>query len=122
MTDLPNIPTGRAILRAVRASMKLVDSSLELLTESQLIAMRSDLHRTLAIVNGRLSPAHPSKFAINVLKSLVADSYSTANQKVVIDLSDWDSDGSDKDENSDRNVPGSECSIFFDVVTAVLQK
>jgi len=102
--------------------MKLVDSSLELLTESQLIAMRSDLHRMLAIVSGRLSPAQPSKFSMNVLKSLVADSHSTDNQKVVIDLSDWDSDDSDKDESSDRDVPGSEYSIFSDVVTAVLQK
>ena len=70
MTNFPNVPTGRAILRAVRASMNLVGSSLELLTDSQLIAMRSDLHRTLAIVSGRLSPAHPSKLTMTILNLL----------------------------------------------------
>jgi len=49
--------TGRAIARALRASLRLVNTSSELLTLSQLYAVKSDLHETLGIVKGHIRAA-----------------------------------------------------------------
>jgi len=110
MSNSPNIPTGRAIARAVRASLKLVGGSLELLTESQLIAIQSNLRQTLAIVDNEISSTQISKFAANTLESLAADSRFTDGQRVVIDLSDWEGELSEAGD-SDRDAPVCKCSI-----------
>jgi len=62
MTDSSSPPHGRAILRAVRASLRLVNGSSELLTVSQLRAMESDLRKTLAVVKGRAQARQPGMF------------------------------------------------------------
>jgi len=121
MSNFPNIPTGRAIARAVRASLNLVGNSLELLTESQLVAIQSDLRQTLAIVDSKVPPVQPGKFAMDILATLAADSQFTDGQRVVLDLSDWE-DESDGDRNSDGSVPNCKYSVRSDSVTTVLHE
>ena len=53
--------TGHAIVKAVRASLRLVSSSPELLTISQLYAMRDHLRETTQIVDRQISAAETSK-------------------------------------------------------------
>ena len=60
MTDTANTPTSRAIVKTVRASMRLVGGSSELLTVSQLFAVKSDIHKALAIVNGQIQASQSS--------------------------------------------------------------
>ena len=60
MTSPANTSTSHAIVRAVRASLRLTGSSLELLTLSQLFAVKSDLRQTLAIVNGQIQAIQSS--------------------------------------------------------------
>ena len=47
-------PTGHAIFQAVRASLRLASSSLELLAISDLIALKKDLQATLAVIKGQI--------------------------------------------------------------------
>ena len=54
MTDTANTPTSRAIVKTVCASMRLVGGSSELLTVSQLFAVKSDIREVLAIVNSQI--------------------------------------------------------------------
>ena len=53
--------TGRAIVKAVRALLRLVSSLPELLTISQLYAMRDHLRETTQIVDRQISAAETSK-------------------------------------------------------------
>jgi len=113
MTGPSNIPTGRAIVRAVRASLRLTGSSLELLTVSQLFAVKSELRQTLAIVNGQIQATHPSSTASSGgdLEYFTTDSCFTDDQQLVIDLSDWDS-ASEENGERDGNVPGGKYPII----------
>ena len=54
MANPPKTPTSRAILNAVRASLRLMNSSSELLTVSQLLAIRRELEVASAVVTGQL--------------------------------------------------------------------
>ena len=60
MTDTANTPTSRAIVKMVCASMRLVGGSSELLTVSQLFAVKSDIREALAIVNGQIQASQSS--------------------------------------------------------------
>ena len=53
--------TGRAIVKAVGASLRLVSSSSELLTISQLYAVRDHLHEATQIVDSQVSSTENSK-------------------------------------------------------------
>ena len=118
MSNLPSIPTGHVITWAVRASLKLVGSSFELLTESQLIAIQSDLRRTLAVIEDQILTMESGNFATSILGTLAANSHFTANPKVVIDLSDWE-DELDEDTNGDGDGPDCKCSICSGSVVTV---
>ena len=113
-----HIPTGHAITWAVRALLKLMGSSFELLTESQLIVIQSDLCQTLAVVEDQILMMQSGKFATGVLGTLTANSYFIAKSKVVIDLSDWE-DESDEDTNGDRNGLDCKCSICLGSMATV---
>jgi hypothetical protein len=67
MADPPRLPTGLAILKAFRASLRLVTSSSELLTVSQLLAVRNELLDMFAVVNTRLHVVQFGPFAENLL-------------------------------------------------------
>lgn len=54
MEDPPIALTGRAILKAVHASLGLVTHSSRLLTVSQLLVISRELQQVTSIVNGRL--------------------------------------------------------------------
>jgi len=53
-------PAGLIILKAVRASLRLVNSSTELFTMSQMLALKFDIDTTLAVVNGQIQAEKPS--------------------------------------------------------------
>ena len=114
MTDSPSILTGRAILKAIRASLGLVNSSSELFTFSQLLAVRRVLRDALVIIDSKIQAFESGSFAVNVLEGSVTNPYLSGDQKVVIDISDWELT-SDEDEMSDIDAPGREsfCSTNF---------
>lgn len=67
MADSPSILASRAILKAVRASLGLVNSSSESFTFSQLLALRSVLRDTLTVVNGKIQVEESGSSAANLL-------------------------------------------------------
>ena len=121
MSNPPNISAGRAIVRAVRASLKVVDSSLELLTTSQLSAIQSDLRRTLTTVSGQILLAESGKLTTDTLEALAADSCFAGGEQVVIDLSDWE-DEPDRDRNGNGDAPNRKCPNRSYSVITVLQE
>jgi len=126
MSNPSNISAGRAIVRAVRASLKVVGSSLELLTTSQLSAIQSDLRRTLTTVSGQISLAESGKLTTDTLEALAADSCFAGGEQVVIDLSDWedepDRDRNSDDRNGDGDAPNRKCPNRSYSVITVLQE
>lgn len=62
MSNSPNTSTGRAILKAVRASLLLVSSSSELLTHSQLLVIRNELDSASAIVDAQIQAMESGSF------------------------------------------------------------
>ena len=69
MTEPTSTPTSHAIVKTVHASMRLVGGSSELLTVSQLLTVKSDLRKTLAIVNGQIQAAQSGTPVENLLKA-----------------------------------------------------
>ena len=59
--------TTHAITRAAHASLNLVSSSAELLSLSQLLATRTELKKTLAVVNDRVQAKLSGALARNIL-------------------------------------------------------
>ena len=121
MTDSP---TGRAITKVVCASLRLVSSLSEQLTVSQLLSVKRDLRETLAIINGQIQATQSSMFANNVLKCLATHPDFTDDNKLVIDMSDWedtpDEEGpSGEDKIEDGNTAGSRCPILPNSVTTL---
>ena len=53
--------TGRAIAKALRASLSLTSGSSKLLSLSQLYAVKDDLRGTLTLVEGEICAAESSK-------------------------------------------------------------
>ena len=102
MADPPNTPTGRAILKAARAMLLLVSSSSELLTHSQLLAVRNELRSALAIVNGQIQVVQSGQLFCKRSHS-TPNLYSTGGEKLVIDISDWEVT-SDEDEEQDKSA------------------
>lgn len=98
-------PTSLAIVNAVRASLRLVSCSSELLSIAQLRAVRDDLCETLAIVNGQIQSENFGTLSGSLLTRLATHLCFADDRRVVIDLSDWDSasDGEDE-ETTDANV------------------
>lgn len=56
-------PTGKAIFKAVRASLMLVHNSSELLTPSLLLALKADLDDALAVIDGQVRAGQSGVFA-----------------------------------------------------------
>jgi hypothetical protein len=67
MTTPP--PTGRAVARVLRSSLKAASRSLELLTTSQLLAMETDLRKTLTVVRDEIHARETGTPGTNVPKS-----------------------------------------------------
>lgn len=58
--------TGHAIYATVRASLRLASTSSELLAMSDLVALKDDLHATLAVIRGQIQSEESSAFVLNV--------------------------------------------------------
>ena len=104
MTDSPNNPTGCAIFKAVSASLVLTRKSTTLLTYSQLLALRDELCKVSATVNGQLEVMRSGSFVRKLLDHFTAKSYFTDGGQLLLDLSDWNttSDEEDSHENAQR--------------------
>ena len=68
MTASTKSPTSRAIVSTVRAALRLLRSSSEQLSVSQLLALRSELQQTKVVVNGQMQAKQPSTFVENLLE------------------------------------------------------
>jgi len=77
----------RAILRDVRASLRLVKSSSGLFTISQLLAVNYELRKTLAVIGGQIQAAQSD------------------GRRVVLDTSDWES-ASDEEKDGKKEETG----------------
>jgi len=106
MTD--SYPVGRAVFKAVRASLRLASSSSELLSLSQLLAIKDDLRETLAIINGQIEAEQSGGFAKNIPRYLATNSCFIDDRKVVIDMSDWES-GSEDEASRNRETSAVRC-------------
>ena len=96
-------PTGLAILNAVRASLRLVGCSSELLTITQLLALKDDLRETLAIISAQIESENFGAFSRNLFRSLATHLRFTDDHRVIIDLSTSDWESSSKAENRDAD-------------------
>ena len=106
-------PVNRAIFNTVCASLRLAGSSSGLLTISQLLGVKENLHATLAVISGQIQAEQTSKFANNVPKRLATHPCFTDDQRVIIDLSDWESASDEEIEGKgeDASVAGSKYPI-----------
>lgn len=125
MTD--SSPTGLAILKAVRASLRLVSSSSELLTISQLLAVKHELCETFTVINAQIQVEQSGTFSKNIphrLAALATHSCFKDDRKVVIDLTDWESssDEGKEDENEDASAVGGKYLIPLDHVATRSRK
>jgi len=90
--------TGRAIAKALRASLRLTSGSSKLLTLPQLYAVKDDLRGTLTLVEGEIRAAetgNPTRLVSNVSE--------------VEDISDIDDNGLDGEKDNENAISGSEC-------------
>lgn len=94
-------PTGRAMVQAVRAALRLVSSSDELLTVSQLLAVKTEIGETLDFLNARIQAEQSGAFFEGIPGWLTTHLYFADDHKVVLDLSDWES-ASDGEEEGDK--------------------
>lgn len=60
-------PTSRAIVNTVRAALKLLSSSSEQLSVSQLLALKSDMREARVVVNDQMKVKQSSTFIENLL-------------------------------------------------------
>ena len=91
--------TNRAIFKTVDASLKLASSSSELLTISQLLAIKDNLQATLAVISGQIQTENSGMFAENILNVWQPIRVSTGDYRVVIDMSDWESASDEEKED-----------------------
>lgn len=75
----------------------------------------------MAIVKGQIQAGQSGTLAENVLKCFATDSHFIDDQKLVIDMSDWE-DLLDKDKNEDGDAPIGEYYCLSDLATAVSQE
>ena len=88
---------ARSLVQAVRASLKLANGSVDSLDISQLLALQHELHKTLGIIGEKLSDICSGMFLKWFNHAIGSSAYFSENQKIVIDLSDWE-DGDTGDE------------------------
>lgn len=101
MSDSPDSPIGHAVLKALRASLKLASSSMELLTVSQILAIEFDLAKTLSTFEAQARAIKSSPFIKKILK-YSANYYFTGGQIVIVDIDDW---AISDDEKNNGNAP-----------------
>jgi hypothetical protein len=109
MADSLDSPTGLAIVRALRASLRLVSSSSELLTISQLLAAKHDLCEMLAIVNGQIRTINSGSLVGKIREYPVPNTRFKGDKKVIIDLDDWEDTLDEGGKNNDE-IP--KCGYF----------
>lgn len=111
MTDSPtDSPTGPAILNAVRASLRLVNCSSELLTTTQLLALKDNLCETLAIVRAQIQSENFGTSSES--PQVLGDSFVADDHRVVIDLSDWENaSDAENEENKNKDVDTSAANM-----------
>ena len=92
-------PTGRQIVQAVHKALRSVSGSDELLTHSQLLAVRTEINNVLAFVNTQIQVEESCTSSKETPRCLVTHlPCFTVDCKVVLDLSDWESEEEDGDE------------------------
>ena len=70
MADPPRTLTSRAIVKAVRASLRLMNSSSELFTVSQLLAVSRELEVASAAINSQLQVLQLGSFVEHACRTL----------------------------------------------------
>jgi len=86
------------LVRAVGASLKLANESVNSLDDSQLFAMRSKLRESLKIVNRKISDnkkTAPGGLAWKIFRREPHSHPLIEHQREVIDLSDWEDGNTD---------------------------
>lgn len=96
---------GRAILKTVRASLRLARNSSKLLTVSQLLAMESNIINTLATVRGQIQAEQSGTLSIGCSERTASHPRFTDDCKVILNMSDWD--GTSDEEKEDTDAVGS---------------
>ena len=103
--------TACETFEAVRTSTILARTSLQFLTLAQLLMLKDDLHKTLAVVDGQIRAdlEAPGMFAKNLFERLTTHSCFTGDRRVIIDSSDWEgtSDEEEEEEIEGGNTAGS---------------
>jgi hypothetical protein len=84
-------PTGRAIVNSLRSSLKLVCSSLELLTYSQLSALEYALRQTMPIISAQLTLERGSMLFQKPPECIMTYLLFSGNPNLVLDVDDWES-------------------------------
>ena len=95
-------PTGRAIVQAVCAALRLVSSSDGLLTLSQLLAVKADIGEALAFVDGKIQAERSGVFSKEILICLATHQCFTDDHRVILDVSDWESASGEENEDEDE--------------------
>jgi hypothetical protein len=118
MTDHSRI--DRAIVKALRASLKLASTSSGRLSLSQLYALNSDLRKTMAVINNQIQVEESGTSIENVLTQLATHSCFIDDRKILLDVSDWDSESDEEKEakKKDTSGVGSEYPLLPDFVAA----
>jgi hypothetical protein len=116
MTDHSRV--DRAIIKALRASLKLASTSSGWLSLSQLYALNSDLHKTMAVINNQIQVEESGMSIENVLTQLATHSCFIDDRKILLDVSDWDSESDEEKEakKKDTSGVGSEYPLLPDFV------
>ena len=97
-------PTGREIVQAVRKALRSVSGSDELLTHSQLLAVRTEINNALTFVNTQIQVEELCTSSKETPRCLATHlPCFTVDRKVVLDLSDWES-ASDEEEDGDERM------------------
>jgi hypothetical protein len=111
MTDHSRI--DRAIVKALRASLKLASSSSGRLSLSQLYALNSDLCKTMAVISNQIQVEESGTSTENVLTWLATHSCFIDDRRIVLDVSDWDSESDEETEAKKKALTEWVVSIHF---------
>jgi len=93
-------PAGHAIFEAVRASLRLVNSSSGLFTIPQLLAIEGDLRETLAVISGKVQAEQSGMSTRGLVKCLTTHSCFTGGGRTIIDC-ESSSDEEKEDQKED---------------------
>lgn len=99
-------PTGHAIYAVVRASLRLVSSSSELLTAPELVALEEDIYATLAVIRGQIQSEETGPFTQIVFKCLATHSSFTGDGRARVDMTAWSDSDEEKEVEKEVGMVG----------------